>query len=98
MLTGAMLGLMRQLTLDVITLTEESNEAEFFASRLTRTETLRLLGSMAKTAADLPAGARERMPQVDWQAWAALTIMLAKPARHPLQIWVVGDRPEQPSE
>lgn len=88
MLTGAMLGLMMQTGLDILTLTEELDEAEFFASRMTRTETLRLLGSLTKTAANLPAGVRERMPEIDWAAWAALAVVLAKPSRHPLQIWV----------
>ena len=88
MLTGALLGLMRQLGLDIITLTEEIDEIEFFASRLTRIETLRLLDSMARTAADIPSEVRERMPQIDWVGWAALQIALVKPAQHPLQIWV----------
>lgn len=88
MLTGAMLGLMEQIALDIMTLTEEINGAEFFASRLTRAQTLQLLGSLAQTAANLPAEARERMPQIDWTAWAALAKVLPKPSQHPLQIWV----------
>jgi uncharacterized protein with HEPN domain len=88
MLTGAMLGLMEQIGLDILTLTEELNETEFFASRLTRTETLRLLRSMTRTAADLPAGVRERMPEIDWSAWDAVAKALLKPGQHPLQIWV----------
>ena len=88
MLTGAMLGLMRQIGLDIVTLTEEISEAEFFASRLTRTETLRLLQSMTQTAANLPAEVRERMPEIDWTAWVELAKVLSIPSRHPLQIWV----------
>ncbi len=88
MLTGAMLGLMEQLGLDILTLTEEINEAEFFASRLTRTETLRLLGSLTQTVANLPIGVREQMPEINWAAWAALSLVLPKPTHHPLQIWV----------
>lgn len=88
MLTGALLGLMRQLGLDIITLTEELDETEFFASHLTRIETLRLLNSMVQTATDIPAEVRGQMPQIDWAAWGALQIVLAKPAQHPLQIWV----------
>jgi uncharacterized protein with HEPN domain len=88
MLNGALLGLMHQLGLDIVTLTEELSEAEFFASRLTRSETLKLLGSMAQTAADIPAEVRLRMPLIDWAAWAALPAKLARPAQHPLQIWV----------
>ncbi len=88
MLNGALLGLMRQLGLDIVTLTEELSENEFFASRLTRSETLKLLGSMAQTAADIPAEVRQRMPLIDWAAWTALPAKLSRPAQHPLQIWV----------
>lgn len=88
MLTGALLGLMRQLGLDIITLTEELGETEFFASRLTRIETLCLLNSMAQTAAEVPQEVRAYMPQIDWEAWGALQVVLAKPGQHPLQIWI----------
>ncbi len=88
MLNGALLGLMRQLGLDIITLTEELNETEFFSSRLTRSETLKLLGSMAQTAAEIPAEVRDRMPQIDWAAWTELSGKLARPAQYPFQIWV----------
>jgi len=83
-----MLGLLERIALDVMILTDEISEEEFFTSRLTRTQTLQLLRSLAQTAANLPAETRERMPQVDWAAWAALRIALAQPAQHPLQIWV----------
>ena len=88
MLTGAMLGLMERIALDVMVLTEEISEEDFFNSRLTRMQTLQLLGSFAQTAANLPAETRERMHEVDWAAWAALAKILPHPARHPLQIWV----------
>jgi uncharacterized protein with HEPN domain len=88
MLTGALLGLMEQIGLDIMILTDEIGEPEFFASRLTRAQTFQLLGSLAQTAANLPAGARERMPQIDWAAWAALAKVLHNPTKHPLQIWV----------
>lgn len=88
MLTGALLGLMRQLGLDIITLTELIDEREFFASRLTRMETLKLLNSMAQTAADIPPEARARMPLIDWTAWLELPEKLAKPAQFPFQIWI----------
>ena len=88
MLTGAMLGLMEQIALDILTLTEELNETEFFASRLTRAETLRLLRSFTKTAANLPSAVRDRMPEIDWLAWAALANALSRPSQHLLQIWV----------
>jgi uncharacterized protein with HEPN domain len=88
MLTGAMLGLMQKLALDIMILTDEIGEEEFFASSMTRAQTMRLLRSMVQTVANLPAGTRERMPQIDWAAWAALRIAMASPSHHPLQIWV----------
>ena len=88
MLTGALLGLMEQLALNIITLTETSSEREFFASRLTRAQTLMMLGNLCKACANLPADARERLPQIDWAAWHALCMALDKPDQHPLQIWM----------
>lgn len=88
MLTGALLGLMERIALDVMILTDEISEGEFFASRLTRIQTLQLLGSLVKTAANLPDDIRDRMHEIDWVAWAALEKALDKPSQHPLQIWV----------
>ncbi len=88
MLSGAMLGLMERIGLDIMILTGEFSEGEFFNSRLTRLQTLQLLGHFAKTAANLPAATRELMPEIDWAAWAALAKALNKPEKHPMQIWV----------
>jgi len=90
MLTAAMLGLIRQTGMDIIVLTEELDEQEFFASHLTRLETLRLLGVMADTARNLPANVREQLPEIDWAAWAALPDALVRPNDHPLKIWVAA--------
>jgi len=90
MLTGAMLGLIQQTGMDIIVLTEELDEQEFFSSRLTRMETFRLLGVMAYTARDLPANVREQLPEIDWPTWAALPAALIRPTDHPLQIWVAA--------
>ena len=90
MLTGVMLGLLQQTGMDVIVLTEELDEQEFFTSRLTRQETLRLLGVMAYTARDLPAQVREQLSEIGWTAWAALPEALIRPSEHPLQIWVAA--------
>lgn len=85
-----MLGLLEQTGMDVAVLTEELDEREFFASRLTRQETLRLLGVMAYTARDLPPAVREQLAEVDWPAWAALPEALIRPHEHPLKIWVAA--------
>lgn len=88
MLTGAMLGLMERIALDIMVLTDEISEEDFFNSRLTKAQTLQLLASLAQTAANLPAGTRELMHEIDWAAWASLRVVLSKPAQHPLKIWV----------
>ena len=88
MLIGAMLGLMERIALDIMVLTEEISEEDFFNSRLARVQTLQLLGSFAQTAANLPVETRERMHEIDWAAWAALAKVLPHPAKYPLQIWV----------
>ena len=90
MLTGAMLGLIQQTGMDIIVLTEELDEQEFFASQFTRLQTFRLLGSMADTARNLPAEVPEQLPEIDWAAWAALPAALIRPTGHPLQIWVAA--------
>ncbi|MFA6922354.1 MAG: hypothetical protein WC216_10970 [Gallionella sp.] len=88
MLTGAMLGLMEQIGLDILTLAGELDEAEFFASRLTRIETQRLLECMTKNVAYLPFAIKVRMPEIEWASWAALGVALQNPSQHRLQIWV----------
>jgi uncharacterized protein with HEPN domain len=88
MLSGAMLGLIERLAMDIIVLTEELGEAEFFASRLTRIQTLKLLKSVTKTVANMPAEVRQRLHEVDWGRWDELAAILARPEQHPLKIWV----------
>lgn len=88
MLTGAMLGLMERIALDIMVLTDEISEDDFFKSRLTKHQTLQLLGSLAQTAANLHSATRERMHEIDWAAWASLQAALSRPEQHPLQIWV----------
>jgi len=88
MLTAAMLGIIEKIGLDIMILTDEVAADEFFASRVTRARTLQLMRSLVLTVSNLPAGTRERLPQIDWDAWAALKIVLANPSQHKFQIWV----------
>ncbi len=83
-----MLGLIERIAMDIIVLTEELSEGEFFASRLARVETLKLLRTLVTTAANLPANVRELTHEVDWAGWFALAAVLEKPTQHPLKIWV----------
>jgi len=90
MLTAAMLGLIEQAGLDIIVLTEELDDREFFASRLTRLRTFELLGTLAETARNLPPEVRSRLSAIDWPAWDALPVALARPNENTLRIWVAA--------
>lgn len=90
MLTAARLGLIEQTGLDILVLTGELDDQEFFASRLTRLQTYQLLGTLAETARHLSAEVRMRLPAVDWDAWAALPLALARPGEHAFRIWVAA--------
>ena len=90
MLTAALLGLIEQTGLDVIVLTEELDDREFFASRLTRLQTFQLLGTLAETAHNLPTEVRTRLSAIDWDAWAALPVALARPDENAFRIWVAA--------
>lgn len=90
MLTAAILGLIEQTGLDIIVLTEGLDDHEFFASRLTRMQTLQRLGSLAETARALPAEIRTLMSEVDWPAWDSLPGALAQPTKNSLRIWVAA--------
>jgi uncharacterized protein with HEPN domain len=83
-----MLGLIERLAMDIIVLTEELNDTEFFASRLTRIQTLKLLKSVSETVANLPGELRLRLHEIDWARWDELGTLLTNPERHPLKIWV----------
>lgn len=88
MMIGTLLDLLERLGMDVMTLTSDLGEEEFFASRITRKKTLQLLDNMSKTVAGLPQEVKLRLPALDWGAWAGLPKILADAERHPLQVWV----------
>ncbi len=67
--SSALLGLVEQAGLAVATLTEGLSEAELLRSRLTRTEVLRQLRTLANSAALLPPDVRALMPEADWPGW-----------------------------
>ena len=90
MLTAAMLALIEQTGLDIMVLTEELDDREFFASCLTRLQTFQLLGTLAETAHNLPEEVRRRLSAIDWEAWAALPAALARPNEHAFRIWVAA--------
>ncbi len=90
MLTAAMLGLIEQTGLDIIVLTEELDDQEFFASRLTRLRTFQLLATLAESLRNLPVEVREQLSAINWDAWAALPAALERPTEHGFRIWVAA--------
>lgn len=90
--SSALLGLMEQAGLAVVTLTEGLSEAELLRSRLTRTEVLRQLRRLADSAALLPADVRARMPEADWPGWDHLRPTLHGDPGPPLDevLWVAA--------
>jgi uncharacterized protein with HEPN domain len=72
LLGSALLAIVDEAGRGVLTLTEGLEPAEFLRSRLTRAEVLKLLRQLAAGMAEVPVGARERLPEIDWAAWAAL--------------------------
>jgi hypothetical protein len=61
----------------VLLLVEDLQEPEFVRSRLTRSEVLRQLKTMADTLAALPQAARAAMPEIEWDGWRAAAIAMA---------------------
>lgn len=78
--TSARLALIEQAGLAVATLVEGLSQDELLRSRLTRAEVQRQLRTLVASAAGVTPGAREAMPEVDWNGWAALGQQLAQPA------------------
>lgn len=79
MLDGALLGIIEQAGVAVLTLTEDIAEGEFFASRLTRIEVLRQLRTIADSVAGMSPALRRTLAEVDWPTWDALGPLLRAP-------------------
>jgi uncharacterized protein with HEPN domain len=88
MLQAALLGLIDEACAEIITLTEEVDEAEFFRSRLTHAETVKRLKAVAQAVEQLPEGACATIAEVDWARWQALGRELAAGSAGPLAVWV----------
>jgi len=77
---AALLGLVEQAGLAVVTLVEGLAREELLRSRLTRVEVLRQLRTLADSAARLPDSVRTQMPEADWAGWETLRPTLHGPA------------------
>ena len=69
--TGALLGIIEDAGVGVLTLTEDLGESELLQSRLTRAEVARQLLRMADSAAQMPASSRQGLSEIDWACWEA---------------------------
>jgi len=76
LLAGALLGILEEAGTSILTLTESLEPEEFFASRLTRQETLKQMRIMAETAANLPDELKQHMAEIDWAGWTGLGVQL----------------------
>lgn len=74
--TSALLALIEQSGLAVVTLAEGLDEADLRRSRLTRAELLRHLRVLARSAVSVPPSAREDMPELDWDGWRTMVARL----------------------
>jgi uncharacterized protein with HEPN domain len=93
-LTAVMLRMIEQTGIEILVLTEELDDQEFFANRLmlrpTRLQTFQLLGTLAQTARNLPQEVRKRLSAINWEAWDSLPLALAQPTQHAFRIWVAA--------
>lgn len=76
LLAGAMLGIMEEVSLAVLTLTEGVEPDEFFASKLTQREVLNLTRTLVETAENIPDEVKHKMLEIDWAGWSVLGTQL----------------------
>lgn len=76
LLSGALLGILEESGLAILTLTEGVEPEEFFSSRITQQEVLRQLQVMAETAANVPGELKYQMAEIDWAGWSVLNMQL----------------------
>ena len=89
--TGALLGLIEQAAQGVLVLCEGLTRDELLGSRLTRTEVLRQLLTLAVSATRLDAAVQTAMPELDEALWFAVESLL--PAT---LLWLRFYRQQQP--
>ncbi len=66
---AALLSIIEEAGIGVLTLTEGLEQDEFFASRLTRLETQRQLNMMCTSITAMPAPAQTMLAEIDWAGW-----------------------------
>lgn len=76
MLEGALFGILEEASHNILILTEDIEQDDFFASRLTQQEVFRQLSRMAETCANVPVDIKDKMAEIDWAGWNALNSQL----------------------
>lgn len=76
LLNAALLGILEEAGVAILTLTEGLAPEEFFSSRITQQEVLRQMRIMADTAANLPDDLKLKMVEIDWAGWSILGMEL----------------------
>ncbi len=79
-ITCALLGIIEQAGTAIATLVEGLERDELLRSRLTRTEVLRQLKTLANSVGQFDPAARSEMPELDWTGWDAMRPRFSAPA------------------
>ena len=69
MLNGALFAIIEEAATAVLILTEETEQGELLASRITRAEVLRQLLIVSDMMAMISAKTRKQMPELEWAGW-----------------------------
>jgi uncharacterized protein with HEPN domain len=77
--TSALLGIVEQAGLAVLTLAENLTEDELLRSRLTRAEVQRQLTTLADSLVQLAPSLHTAMPDLGWEGWQSLQAVLHGP-------------------
>lgn len=77
--TSALLGIVEQAGLAVVTLVENLSEEELLRSRLTRAEVLRQLVTLADSLAQLASTLQTTLPDLGWDDWQGMLGVLHGP-------------------
>jgi len=75
----ALLGIIEQAGLGVLTLAENLSREDLLRSRLTREEVSRQLRILTDSLAALPPELQRAMPEIDWPGWLRAGLQLMEP-------------------
>ena len=72
LLSAALLGIIEDAGVVILTLTEAVGPEEFFSSRITQHEVMRHMRVLAETAANVPDELKRKLIDIDWAGWDVL--------------------------